>query len=244
LVLLAPDGSVLISDDDGGINLDSVIRRYTLTETGSYTLVLGQAGAWGTGEVELAVYQDGEITSSNPGNPNVAFSFAAYYLYVGETAEVFTTGRDNLNLRSGPSTSYEIVDSLERGELVTLLEGPYKEAGAYSWWRIRTSDGIEGYAVERVETEQTLQMALLTGEEALVTSAPDLLNVRGEPTRSSSIVFQLEDGDIVTLLDEAPVIADGLRWWHLRDAEGREGWAVDRIGIERSLAPLREFPTS
>jgi uncharacterized protein YgiM (DUF1202 family) len=101
---------------------------------------------------------------------------------------------------------------------------------------------LEGWAVERVETEQTLQLALFTGEEALVTSAPDLLNVRGEPNRSSDVVFQLEDGAVVTLLDDTPVIADGLRWWHLRDAEGREGWAVDRIGIERTLAPLREFP--
>jgi uncharacterized protein YgiM (DUF1202 family) len=243
IVLLAPDDSVLIADDDGGINLNSVIRRYTLPQTGTYTLVLGQAGGWGVGEVELAVYQDGTITSTNPDNPNVAFSFAAYNLYVGETAEVFTTGGDSLNMRAEPNTNAEIIDRLELGELVTLLQGPYKEDGGYAWWRIRNNEGLEGWAVERVETEQTLQLALFTGEEALVTSAPDLLNVRGEPNRSSDVVFQLEDGDVVTLLDEAPVIADGLRWWHLRDAEGREGWAVDRIGIERTLAPLREFPT-
>jgi hypothetical protein len=244
IVILAPDGSVLLADDDGGINLNSVIRRYTLPETGTYTLVLGQAGGWGTGEVELAVYRDGELSSTTPDNPNLAFSFAVYYLYVGETAEVFTTNGDRLNMRSEPSTNAAIVDRLELGELVTLLEGPYKEDGGYAWWRIRNDEGLEGWAVERVETEQTLQLALLTGEEALVTSAPDLLNVRGEPTRSSDVEFQLEDGDVVTLLEEEPVIADGLRWWHIRDAEGREGWAVDRIGIERTLAPLREFPNS
>lgn len=246
LALLDADGNVLTTDDDGGINLDSVIRRYTLTETGSYTLVLSQAGASGIGEVELAVYQDGDIRSTNPDNPNIAFSFAAYYLYVGETAEVFTTGGDNLNVRSGPDTSYEIIDRLENGELVTLLEGPIKDNGGYAWWHIRTSEGIEGYAVERVETEQTLQLALFTGEEALVTSAPDLLNVRENPSRTdgSDVIFQLEDGAVVTLLEDLPVIADGYRWWHIRDAEGREGWAVDRIGIERTLAPVREFPTS
>lgn len=243
IVILAPDGSVLLADDDGGINLNSVIRRYTLPETGSYTLVLGQAGGWGTGEVELAVYRDGELSSTNPDNPHLAFSFAVYNLYAGETAEVFTTNGDRLNMRSEPSTNAEILDRLELGELVTLLEGPYKEDGGYAWWRIRNDEGLEGWAVERVETEQTLQLALFTGEEALVTSAPDLLNVRGEPTRSSDVEFQLEDGDVVMLLEDEPVIADGLRWWHIRDAEGREGWAVDRIGIERTLAPLREFPS-
>jgi hypothetical protein len=126
IVLLDPDGRVLVADDDGGINLNAVIRRYTLPRTGTYTLVLGQAGGYGTGEVELAVYQDGAITSSNPDNPNLAFSFAVYNLFVGETAEVFTTGGDALNMRAEPNTNSEIIDRLELGELVTLLQGPYK----------------------------------------------------------------------------------------------------------------------
>jgi hypothetical protein len=241
-ILLDPSGNVLVSDDDGGINLDSVIRRYTLPETGTYTLVISQAGGSGTGEMELALYQDGEITSTNPDNPNLGFAFAAYYLYAGETAEVFTTEGDNLNVRSGAGTGFEIIARLPSGSRVTLLEGPYKEGGGYAWWLIRTSDGVEGYAVERVETEQTLQLALFNGEEAVVTSAPDLLNVRENPTRSSDVIFQLEDGALVTILDDEPVTADGYRWWHIRDASGQEGWAVDRIGIERTLAPMREFP--
>ena len=102
-------------------------------------------------------------------------------------------------------------------------------------------DGAEGWAVERVVEEQTLQLALIAGEDAYVTSGDELLNVRESASRSGAIAFQLEDGVQVTLL-EAPVTADDLRWWHIRDAEGREGWVVDRIGIERTLVPVREFP--
>jgi uncharacterized protein YgiM (DUF1202 family)/Tfp pilus assembly protein PilF len=243
LVLLSPDGTPIVSDDDGGSNLNSVIRRFTLPETGSYTLILGQAGGYGTGEIELVVNRESSISSTNPANPELAFSFANYFLYINETAEVFTTGGDHLNLRSEPSLDAEIIDRLALGNLVTLLEGPYKEDGL-AWWRVRSSAGIEGWAVERVDSEQTLQLALFVGEEVMVTSAPDLLNVRENPSTSSDVAFQLEDGAVVTLLEEAPVTADGYRWWHLRDAEGREGWAVDRIGIERTLAPAREFPTN
>ena len=90
--------------------------------------------------------------------------------------------------------------------------------------------------------EQTLQLALIAGEAAYVTSGDELLNVRETASRSGAVAFQLEDGVQVTLLDEEPVLADNFRWWHIRDAEGREGWAVDRIGIERTLVPVREFP--
>jgi tetratricopeptide (TPR) repeat protein/uncharacterized protein YgiM (DUF1202 family) len=241
LVLLSPDGTAIVSDDDGGSNLNSVIRRFTLPETGTYTLILGQAGGYGTGEIELVVNRESNISSSNPENPNLAVSFASYFLYANEIAEVFTIGGDRLNLRSEPSLDAEIVDRLELGDLVTLLEGPYKEDGL-AWWRVRNNAGIEGWAVERVESEQTLQLALFRGEEAMVMSAPDLLNVRETASLSSDVGFQLEDGAVVMLLDDKPVIADSLRWWHIRDSLGREGWAVDRIELERTLAPLREFP--
>jgi SH3-like domain-containing protein len=244
IVLVAPDGTPLIGDDDSGVNLNSVIRNYTLPVSGEYTLVVSQAGAAGTGEFELAVLVNDELLSTNPDNPAIQDSFVVYNLYIGDTAEVFTTEGDRLNLRSGPGTNYEIIDRLERGEYVTLLDGVYKneDDDGYAWWLIRTDDGTVGWAVERVVTEQTLQLALMPGEDAYVTSGEDLLNVRGEPTRSSDVAFQLEDGVLVTLLDEAPVTANNLRWWHIRDAEGREGWAVDRIGIERTLVPVREFP--
>lgn len=242
IVLVAPDGSPLISDDDSGVNLNSVIRRYALPETGTYTLVVSQAGAAGTGTIELAIMMDDELRSSNPENTRIRDSFIVYNLYIDDVAEVFTTGGDSLNLRSGPGTNFEVIDQLERGELVTLLDGPLKneDGDGYAWWLVRAADGTEGWAVERVVEEQTLQLALIAGEDAYVTSGDELLNVRESASRSGAIAFQLEDGVQVTLL-EGPIEADNLRWWHIRDAEGREGWAVDRIGIERTLVPVREF---
>lgn len=240
LVLVAPDGTPIASDDDSGVNLNAVIQRMSLPQSGTYTLVLSQSGADDTGTIHLSINRQGQLTSSDASQDADGNSFAQYNLYIDDVAEVFTTGNDRLNLRSGPGLDYEIVDKLERGERVTLLEGPRKESG-YSWWRVRAADGAEGWAVERVETEQTLHLALTVGEDALVISGDEKLNVRATPQRGADLLFQLEDGTVVTLLED-PVIADNFRWWHIRDADGREGWLVDRIGIDRMIAPAREFP--
>jgi len=143
-----------------------------------------------------------------------------------------------LNLRSGPGLDFDIIDTLERGELVTLADGPRKNDG-YAWWRIVASDGTVGWAVERVGNEQTLQLALLVGEYAVVTSGADVLNVRTEPNTNAEISFHLEDGEMVNLLD-VPQFSGGYRWWNIRTSDGREGWVVDRVGDERMLIPAQE----
>jgi uncharacterized protein YgiM (DUF1202 family) len=53
---------------------------------------------------------------------------------------------DNLNLRSGPSTSNSVVRLLPRGTTGTVQEGPRTGSG-YTWWRIETSLGT-GWAVQ------------------------------------------------------------------------------------------------
>jgi hypothetical protein len=69
-VLLAPDGSVLSADDDGGADLDapvdSHIEGFVLPETGQYTLVIGQAGAAGDGTMQLIVERPVELGFYRP----------------------------------------------------------------------------------------------------------------------------------------------------------------------------------
>jgi tetratricopeptide (TPR) repeat protein len=68
-VLLAPDGTVLIADDDNGANLDPNINSHIelmLPERGSYTLVIGQAGGSGTGTMQLLVEREAELGFYRP----------------------------------------------------------------------------------------------------------------------------------------------------------------------------------
>lgn len=236
LVLLDPDGVPVTSDDDSGVNLDAIIANFILPATGEYTLLLSHAGVTNEGNVSLIVSLAG--TSSSTVEAAGEGDFSTYRLYVNEMAEVYTTSGDRLNLREGPGLNFEIVGKLDRGTLVTLLEGPRKQDG-YAWWRIRTADGQEGWSVERVEEEQTLQLALLVGEDAIVTSGEEKLNVRATPARSGELLTQLDDGTRLALLD-VPTIADNFRWWKVRLPDGSEGYVVDRVGEERMIIPARE----
>lgn len=76
-------------------------------------------------------------------------------LRVGGSAIVNTTEGDNLNVRSGPGTGFQIVARVENGTRVTLLEGP-RSAEGFVWWRMRLPDGKEGWAVESADGIATL----------------------------------------------------------------------------------------
>jgi dipeptidyl aminopeptidase/acylaminoacyl peptidase len=58
-----------------------------------------------------------------------------------------TNAGSDLNVRDAASTSANSLVKLQEGSIFTALEGPV-ENDNYQWWRIRTSDGIEGWCVD------------------------------------------------------------------------------------------------
>jgi hypothetical protein len=84
------------------------------------------------------------------------------FLTVGGIATVNTTEGDTLNVRLGPGTDFEILTRLEDGDRVTLLEGP-RDAGGFTWWKIRTATGIEGWVVESVNDNGARLQTLIPG---------------------------------------------------------------------------------
>ena len=54
------------------------------------------------------------------------------------------TEDSNLNIRQEPSTEATIVGKAARGSSVTLVE-----QSSDDWWKVRTADGVEGYAYAR-----------------------------------------------------------------------------------------------
>ena len=63
---------------------------------------------------------------------------------VGGTAYVTRAGGLPLRLRSGAGLDHKILDRLAPGTQMTLLEGP-QQSDNHAWWRIRTTDGREGW---------------------------------------------------------------------------------------------------
>ena len=54
------------------------------------------------------------------------------------------TEEGNLNIRQEPSTEAAIAGKAAHGSSVTLVEQTSDE-----WWKVRTADGVEGYAYAR-----------------------------------------------------------------------------------------------
>jgi Tol biopolymer transport system component len=67
-------------------------------------------------------------------------------LQIGKTYRITEDGA-NLNLRENPSLQSQVVKKLLEAEIVTIIEGP-AQADGYSWWKMRTADGAEGWAVD------------------------------------------------------------------------------------------------
>jgi hypothetical protein len=65
-------------------------------------------------------------------------------LSVGGSAWVTREGGLPLRLRSGAGLNHDVLDRLQPGTQMTLVEGP-RQADNYSWWHIRTTDGREGW---------------------------------------------------------------------------------------------------
>jgi TolA-binding protein len=65
-------------------------------------------------------------------------------LKVGGNAWVRRAGGQGLNRRDAPGLSSNVLDSFPIGTQLVLLEGP-TPADGYTWWRVRSSDGREGW---------------------------------------------------------------------------------------------------
>jgi|GEM_PF-1353590 len=266
LLIIAEDGlKPLIADDDSGVNSDAVINDFVVPTSGSYVVILANSGGYyysgsdGLVDLSIKLTRGGEqvatelvviptaVTTTDNATPEPTpelveteldtASFASYRLFTNVTAEVSTTEGDRLNLRGGPGLRFDILTKLEDGTLVTLVDGPHKEDGLL-WWNVRAGDGTIGWAVERVDTDQTLVIALVVGEDAIVSGDGERLNARD--SAGGERIFQIEDGTRLTLL-EVPQFANGFRWWKVRTPDGEEGWVVDQIEGVRTLVPAKEL---
>jgi len=79
---------------------------------------------------------------------------------IGDTARVQTSSGDTLNIRETPDLSSRVLIQLSNAAQVKILGGP-RWAEDYRWWRVQTTDGIAGWAVESVTDERGLRLRTL-----------------------------------------------------------------------------------
>ncbi|MCM3669951.1 SH3 domain-containing protein [Mesobacillus maritimus] len=120
-----------------------------------------------------------------------------------------TVRADSLRVRTGPGTSYPLAGSLSQGQKVTIQEMNG------TWVKIQASS-LEGWvANEFLQTSQSQESIRQTGKNTYVTTSG--LNVRSQPSLSSSIVGNLDQGTMVTVLSESAgwseVLYNGTSSW-------------------------------
>jgi len=82
------------------------------------------------------------------GNNNmIVLNWLTVSFQIGDVLTITEAGA-NLNLRETPSLDGAVLQKLQPGDTVTILDGPIESDG-YTWWYMRTdADGAEGWAVE------------------------------------------------------------------------------------------------
>ena len=131
-----------------------------------------------------------------------------------------TVNADVLNVRSGKGTDTSIIGTLQNGEIVTVLDN--SDVG---WVKIKTASGLEGYVAREyltgTETPSEPTTPETPSETTTATVNADVLNVRSGKGTDTSIIGTLQNGEIVTVLDNSDV-----GWVKIKTASGLEGYVA------------------
>lgn len=154
---------------------------------------------------------------------------------VSDTAQgAFALTTANVNLRSGPGTTFEVLDVVPQGETISCLgESAYDEGGAH-WLKVRygsamgwisseyaclgiSSTGSEGDA-SGMESEQYAKQSLRTTGKVYL---------RANPSINSTIICTIPKGISVSYAGDDAVDDRGVRWFKAI-YDGRTGWVSSR----------------
>lgn len=90
-----------------------------------------------------------------------------------------------LKVREAPGTNQRVVTYLDKGDILTRLESDVSNVNGYTWDKIVTAQGIEGYIARGTETEQYIE----------VVSSSEGNNNNGTTTKNDK--FKLEDSNLI-----------------------------------------------
>lgn len=148
------------------------------------------------------------------------FSFTSQNLFVSaQSTNQAKIATDSLNVRSGPGLSYDVVDSLKKGEQVDVvstsgewLEVKYKgQSGWIASWLTTASNATNSSTTEQTE----------------IISQTNALNFRENPSVDAPILTRMNAGDKATLLSREGE-------WLQVQFNGAKGWVYAQYTSEVS----------
>lgn len=136
---------------------------------------------------------------------------------------IITTQSTPLSIRSGPSTSYNVIARVNKGSTLLRIEKAEDTVDGIYWDKVIYSMGSElgvGYATREylgdVATAQTVNEPKITTE---------MCNLRNGPGTTESRVKQvLPAGTALTVIDKMNVAVDGHIWYRVMLPDGTQGY--------------------
>jgi serine/threonine protein kinase len=149
--LVGPDGTALASNNDRTPeDTNSLILAFALPEDGEYTVDVGR-------DRLLRGVTEGEFTLTV--SEGVPASLRCTTIAPGCAAEMQSSDGQDIPILEQPRARGTILAEYPAGTVVLLVEGPIREAG-FTWWRVRSPEGVEGATPQGVGMFQILRPVL------------------------------------------------------------------------------------
>lgn len=181
-------------------------RRHLLS------LVMGLLIAFSSGASQVALAGN-PTNASETGPSSTVSSLCSPSISASAVGERYVVSVPELNLRSGPSTSCDIVAELTRDTAVYLV-GDETQEDDFTWVPVSTDAG-SGFVI-RESIQETLEGSSCAaagpfGATGEVGFAADVVNLRSGPGLGCSVLAELNGGTPVTLMGPA-IEQDGESW--------------------------------
>jgi len=137
-----------------------------------------------------------------------------------------TINDNGVNVRSGPGTNYNILNTLTKGTMITILEtrGDWQQIqyGSLQGW-------VKSAFISAGNPASSATCRLrVTG---------DLVNLRSGPDTASNKVGQVRKGDILSIIE-----VDG-NWYHIKTPSGLDGY-IRSDYVAKEVAPTPAAPVA
>ncbi|MFK7939825.1 MAG: SH3 domain-containing protein [Roseovarius sp.] len=130
-----------------------------------------------------------------------------------DTRYVYSAGDGFLNLRTGPSTDYEIIKPMYNGQRVWVI------TRKGNWQQVRHESGTVGWAYQ----SYLIAQPVMEGGRYYVNSPGDgYLNLRTGPSGSAAIIRQMPHGSSLNVTGHVG------KWLSVVHQSGAQGWAFHR----------------
>jgi N-acetylmuramoyl-L-alanine amidase len=131
---------------------------------------------------------------------------------------------NNVNIRSGPGTTYSIIDQLSTGAAAQVIGGP-TAANGYSWYQIQYETSLTGYIAGTFLTLSSGPSGTFGVNSWIMLDDPPV-NVRSGPGTSFGVTGSLANNNQPVQVTGVPTTANGYTWYPIVTLSAFSGYVA------------------